>query len=103
MTMQNTVSLGPLDYKIVSATNPFLCSTQVGEHDMRPQLITIDANISKQLRAASLVHEMLHSLSELYQFDLDERSVTLCATALCALIHDNPKVLDWLSRELKSA
>jgi Zn-dependent peptidase ImmA (M78 family) len=62
--------------------------------------IEIASNLSDQMKADALLHEMLHAICLLAGTELDgqreERFVRVIASGLLAAMRDNPKVFDAL-------
>lgn len=60
-----------------------------GRIDFDKQVIYLNSAYSKEQREATLIHEILHGIDNLYQIDLSEKQVALLADGLYTVIKDN--------------
>lgn len=75
-------------------------SEQVNLHDEKgelfgqihylPQEIVLNADAAEEQKKATLVHEIVHALDEMYNIGLKEKQVEKLGTALYMLQKDNP-------------
>lgn len=75
-------------------------SEQVNLHDEKgelfgqiqylPQEIVLNADAEEEQKKATLVHEIVHALDEMYGIGLKEKQVEKLGTALYMLQKDNP-------------
>lgn len=61
-----------------------------GQIDHIEQLITLNEAAGIEQRKATLMHEMVHGLDELYGIGLKEKQVEKLGVALYMLVRDNP-------------
>lgn len=55
-----------------------------------PEKIFLNACASEEQKKATLIHEIVHGLDEMYDIDLKEKQVEKLGNALYMLIKDNP-------------
>ncbi|MBQ9827629.1 MAG: hypothetical protein IJM62_02995 [Lachnospiraceae bacterium] len=63
-----------------------------GQIDHIEQLITLNENAGLEQQRATLMHEMVHGLDDLYSIGLKEKQVEKLGTALYMLVRDNPEM-----------
>lgn len=63
-----------------------------GQIDHIEQLITLNEAAGIEQQKATLIHEMVHGLDELYGIGLKEKQVEKLGTALYMLLRDNPEM-----------
>ena len=63
-----------------------------GQIDHIEQLITLNEDAGIEQQKATLMHEMVHGLDELYGIGLKEKQVEKLGTALYMLVRDNPEL-----------
>lgn len=63
-----------------------------GQIDHIEQLITLNENAGLEQQKATLMHEMVHGLDDLYSIGLKEKQVEKLGTALYMLVRDNPEM-----------
>ena len=61
-----------------------------GQIDHIEQLITLNEDAGLEQQKATLMHEMVHGLDNLYSIGLKEKQVEKLGTALYMLVRDNP-------------
>ena len=61
-----------------------------GQIDHIEQLITLNEDAGLEQQKATLMHEMVHGLDELYGIGLKEKQVEKLGVALYMLVRDNP-------------
>lgn len=61
-----------------------------GQIDHIEQLITLNEDAGIEQQKATLMHEMVHGLDELYGIGLKEKQVEKLGVALYMLVRDNP-------------
>lgn len=69
---------------------------------------TLEMRIGKHMAAGQMaekvLHEVLHAAYDSYKLDPrwgEEKTVTAMAPALCAVVHDNPRLVKWLQAALR--
>lgn len=65
-----------------------------GQIDYAASTITLREGNTQAQSECTLIHEMLHGISDMYGLDLEEKTVTVLANALYAVIKDNPREKD---------
>jgi hypothetical protein len=86
----NKVKVGPFDLKIVNIDR----TDDWGYYDPIKLEIGVQNNADRNVRAETLVHEILHVIWDVYgvkKGDGEERTVTALAIGISASIRDNPK------------
>lgn len=76
-----------------------------GETNFTRQTIHIDQNNSPEVRANTLLHEIMHvcwSMAALNDEDKEERIVTALANGLSQVIRDNPDAAAYIIDGLKT-
>lgn len=69
-----------------------------GENDLYGQIhylseeIYLNISASEKQKEATLIHEVIHGLDEIYRIGLDEEQVEKLGSAFYMLIQDNPEV-----------
>lgn len=63
-----------------------------GQIDHIEQLITLNEDAGLEQQKATLIHEMVHGLDELYGIGLKEKQVEKLGTALYMMVRDNPEM-----------
>lgn len=103
------VRLGPHTYSVIverAAIDRLSAEggeKRLGECDSQRCTITIDPDQAPSQLADTLVHELLHACFDLIgagedvSADVEERLVRRLAPVLVGLLHDNPRLVTWLS------
>lgn len=65
-----------------------------GQIHYLPEKIYLNPDASMAMQKATLLHELLHGLDEMYGIDLKEKQVEKLGNALYMLIKDNPKMFE---------
>jgi hypothetical protein len=76
-------------YKVQYLTGAPLSESDIGEHDMQKQLISIRDGLHSQQEASAFLHECLHAISDALGVGLTEAQVLALETGLFALFKDN--------------
>ena len=63
-----------------------------GEIDYNENVIRLNDKYNEERKKATLIHEVLHGISEMYTLDMSEDLVTKLADALYTVIKDNPEI-----------
>ena len=63
-----------------------------GQIDHIEQMITLNEDAGLEQQKATLMHEMVHGLDDLYSIGLKEKQVEKLGTALYMLVRDNPEM-----------
>ena len=63
-----------------------------GQIDYNSETISLRSDSSEEQKRATLVHEMVHALDEIFIIGLKEKQVEKLGNALYALIRDNPEI-----------
>lgn len=67
-----------------------------GECNYRHTTIKVSPKQSADSQADTLLHEILHAISEELQYPLQEKQVRLTATALMSVMRANPALVAYL-------
>lgn len=98
MNIPKKVKIGWKVYKVVKGDpeNPKEPSLVIGG-DMcygtityDRHIISLNKNFSKKQQKATLLHEMVHGISEMYGFGMEEDFVESFSNALFTVMEDNP-------------
>ena len=63
-----------------------------GQIHYLPEKIILNSEGSEDQKKATLIHECIHGLNEMYLIDLKEEQVEKLGNALYMLINDNPQM-----------
>lgn len=63
-----------------------------GQIDYIEQTISLNSATSHEQKKATLIHEIVHGIDELYGIGLKEKQVEKLGNALYVLIRDNPEM-----------
>lgn len=61
-----------------------------GQIHYLPERILLNKDASEEQKKATLIHEVIHGLDEMYNIGLKEKQVEKLGNAFYMLIHDNP-------------
>ena len=91
MIIPEQVHLLYKDYKVKKTSNLRSDSgeTLYGQTQFIEQLILINDNASEDQQKATLIHELVHGLDELFGIELKEEQVEKVGNAFYMLIRDN--------------
>lgn len=93
MSLPEKVKIGWKEYAVVLVEAKFELidsdSECYGEIDYDKQIIRINEKYNENQKKATLIHEILHGLSDMYSLDLSEDVVTKLANCLYTLELDN--------------
>lgn len=70
--------------------------TCYGEIEYDDQVIRLNKNYGDEQKKATLIHEILHGISNMYTLDMTEDLVTKLANALYIVMKDNPNLFNTL-------
>lgn len=70
-----------------------------GEIDYQNEIISINSAASINQKKATIVHEAIHALDEMYRIGLEEEHVEKLGNAIYMMIVDNPELIDHLAKE----
>jgi len=70
-----------------------------GESDFDRCLIVHTVNECEQQRRDTLLHEIIHAVSDSIKLKLKEKQVHALACALLAVLRDNPELVEYLLKE----
>ena len=85
-------------FKVEFREGPPLEAGDMGNCDTEAQAITIRPNQPLENEQDSVLHEVLHAVSDYMEINLREGQVTKLATGLLAVLKDNPKFVSYLRR-----
>lgn len=79
------------DVKLVEPSSTLTVNEGVcyGDIDYNKNLIQLNKNYSEEQQKATLIHEVLHGISEMYSLDLSEDTVTRLGNALYSTLKQN--------------
>lgn len=63
-----------------------------GQVQYLPQKILLNADSSDEQKQATLVHEVVHAMDEMYAIGLKEKQVEKLGNAFYMLLRDNPEI-----------
>ena len=94
MTLCGEVKVGYKYYKVKEEQNLHESETELqGQIRFFEQEITLRENMTEESKEATLMHECLHALDEMYGIGLSEEQVERLGNALYMFIEDNPQML----------
>lgn len=67
-----------------------------GEIEYDDQVIRLNKNYGDEQKKATLIHEILHGISNMYTLDMTEDLITKLANALYIVMKDNPNLFNTL-------
>ena len=86
----NNIKIGWKKYDILIKPTALNSGEELyGQIDYNAQTITLREINKQDQNECTLIHEILHGISDMYGIDLDEETVTRLASALYILIKDN--------------
>ena len=67
-------------------------------------IIQIDLSVDEEMQAQVLLHEIIHACWRLTSLpeEQEERVVSMLTHALAQVMQDNPKVISWIDKNLRS-
>lgn len=65
-----------------------------GQIQYLPQVILLNADAGEESKKATLIHEVLHGLDEMYHIELKEKQIEKLGNALYMFIKDNQRIFD---------
>ena len=94
MIIPEQVHLLYKDYEVKKTNNLWNDSgeTLYGQTQYIEQLILINENASEEQQKATLIHELVHGLDELFGIELKEEQVEKLGNAFYMLIRDNEEM-----------
>lgn len=93
MTLCEEVKVGYKYYKVKEEQNMHEREAELqGQIRYLEQEIALREDISEESKEATLVHECLHALDEMYGIGLSEEQVERLGNALYMFIEDNPQM-----------
>ncbi len=105
MKMPSHVIVGPYDVAIKELDSSD-AEKNYGLFNSEKMEIRLRKEFSSPQQAAdTLLHEILHAvwhISGMSHKDGEERLVSSLATQICAVVRQNPGIIDWLQSSLKS-
>jgi transketolase C-terminal domain/subunit len=60
--------------------------------DSKTETITLDADLSHEQKCATLLHECIHAMDDVYAIGLSEEQVVKLGTGLYLMLRDNPEL-----------
>lgn len=93
MIIPEKISILYKDYRVIQEQNIHNGSDDLyGQIDYCSQVIRIDEQYSAEQKKATLIHEIIHGLDDMYQIGLGEKKVSKLGVAFYQLIKDNPEL-----------
>lgn len=74
---------------------------KLGEHDSTQQVITLLASQHQEAIRDTLLHEVIHAVSDAMNLDLREKQVASLATGLVQIFRNNPHFLQFIATRPK--
>lgn len=65
-----------------------------GQIQYLPEKIFLHAGASEEQKKATLLHELIHGMDEMYGIGLKEKQVAKLGNALYSLVRDNPQLFE---------
>jgi hypothetical protein len=94
MKIPEKVKIGGFEYEIVKSEivlNPENDACY-GTHEFTTLRINIAEKYAGQVQKATLIHEIIHAISDVYHLDFKESTVQKLGDALYQVIIDNPEM-----------
>jgi hypothetical protein len=98
-----SVRVGPFDIKIKLLEGEARDSCLGTYSDTTMSISMRDVFATEQQRAETFLHELIHatfSVAGIHDKDSHERTVAALSTTLAGVIRDNPKLIEWLRKQL---
>lgn len=93
MTLCGEVKVGYKHYKVKEEQNLHESEAELqGQIRYLEQEIALREDITEESKEATLMHECLHALDEMYGIELSEEQVERLGNALYMFIEDNPQM-----------
>lgn len=93
MTLCEEVKVGFKNYKVKEEQNLHESEVELqGEIRYLEQEIALREDITEEAKEATLMHECLHALDEMYKIELSEEQIERLGNALYMFIEDNPQM-----------
>ncbi|MBK5244300.1 MAG: hypothetical protein JJE18_04615 [Eubacteriaceae bacterium] len=96
MNIPKKIKIGWKEYKIeFKKTKRKLievANLRYGEIDYDKRIITLNDESDKENQKATLIHEMIHGISDMYKLNFEENTVEMLGDAVYTLIKDNPEL-----------
>lgn len=103
------LKIGYADFKVVPCTKRYAASKKFrGITHLNREVIIFDQTLTRNDMANVIMHECLHAIADnmgvKFKSEKEEEDfVYLMANGLTSLLKENPKLLSWFGRILKSA
>lgn len=107
MAFPAAVKIGHLTYRIEPMSR--VQAEQEGAYadiGIEDGVIRVQDDLPPALAAEKLLHEILHGCYDVWEIGGrwgEERTVTALAKGLATVLHDNPKLVAWLMRQLRES
>ena len=82
------------DWRLVHRVIPTDSLVHYGQTDKLAGIITINSKAHEHQRLDTMLHEVIHVVSEELGMNLSEQKTACLAASLCAFVLDNPKVFN---------
>nr|DAQ16231.1 MAG TPA: llama Aa1 VHH domain, Botulinum, VHH, antibody, botulinum, neurotoxin.6A [Caudoviricetes sp.] len=93
MTLCGEVKVGYKHYKVKEEQNLHESEAELqGQIRYLEQEIALREDITEESKEATLMHECLHAIDEMYGIELSEEQVERLGNALYMFIEDNPQM-----------
>ena len=96
MNIPGKIKIGWKEYRVEKVDKECILTvdsgTCYGEIEYGECLIRLNSNNTDEQNQATLIHECLHGISEMYTLDMSEDLVTKLANAIYTTIKDNPNI-----------
>lgn len=73
------------------------CGDLYGQIHYLPEKILLNSESSQEQKQATLIHEIIHGLDEMYCIGLKEKQVEKLGNAFYMLVRDNPQMFETAS------
>lgn len=95
MKIPDSVKILYKEYKIVQQENLHSDGDDLyGQTQYQSEKIILNAESTEEQKKATLIHELLHGLDELYYIGLKEKQVGKLGNAIYMMVKDNPRLFE---------
>ena len=91
MNIPDYVKIGGHNYKITQCS-PDTMVTNAGDIDHKYNSIRLDKTLCDDQKLETLLHEITHAISHIYELDLNHNQVSVLSAVLHQVIKDNKTI-----------
>jgi len=85
------------DFKVIVGSPGGWSETSMGNSSVLEQKIQLNAAMPHDVRCSTLLHELVHAISDLMSAGLSEAQVDAVAVGMFTIIKDNPELIAELA------